>query len=89
MVFDKMAAICPDFKWLGFRISDPIQNLDHLQPNLFWTIQNPDYVGFQIPTVLHHGVYSGDLKSGLVGIKNGQREVGIQRVLGPYAEIQV
>ena len=42
MVFDKMAAICPDFKWLCFRISDPIQNSDHLQPNLFWTIQNPD-----------------------------------------------
>ena len=42
MVFDKMAAICPDFKWLGFRISDPIRNPDHLQPNLFWTIRNPD-----------------------------------------------
>ena len=25
MVFDKMAAICSDFKWLGFWISDPIQ----------------------------------------------------------------
>ena len=24
MVFDKMVAICPDFKWLGFQISDPI-----------------------------------------------------------------
>ena len=23
MVFDKMAAICLDFKWLSFRISDP------------------------------------------------------------------
>ena len=42
MVFDKMAAICPDFKWLGFRISDPIPDLDHLQPNLFSTIQNSD-----------------------------------------------
>ena len=42
MVIDKVAAICPDFKWMGFRISDPIQNLDHLQPNLFLTIQNPD-----------------------------------------------
>ena len=30
-----MAPICPDFKWLSFRISDPIQNPDHLQPNLF------------------------------------------------------
>ena len=34
MGFDKMVAICADFKWLGFRISDPIQNPDHLQPNL-------------------------------------------------------
>ena len=42
MVFDKMAAICLDFKWLGFRISYPIRNPDHLQPNLFWTIQNTD-----------------------------------------------
>ena len=33
MVFDKMAAICLDFNWLGFQISDPIQNPDHLQPN--------------------------------------------------------
>ena len=35
MVFDKMAPICPDFKWLGIRISDPIRNPDYLQPNLF------------------------------------------------------
>ena len=42
MVFGKMAAIYPDFKWLGFQISDPILNLDHLQTNLFLTIQNPD-----------------------------------------------
>ena len=42
MVFDKKAAICPDFKWLGFRTSDAIQNPDHLKPNLFWIIQNPD-----------------------------------------------
>ena len=42
MVFDKMAAICLDFKWLGLRISDPIQNPGNLQPNLFWTIQNPN-----------------------------------------------
>ena len=33
--FDKMATICLYFKWLGFLTSDPIQNLDHLQPNLF------------------------------------------------------
>ena len=29
MVSEKMAAICPDFKWLGSRISDPIQNPDY------------------------------------------------------------
>ena len=51
MFFDKMVAICPDFKWLGFRISDLSPNPDHLQPNLFMTIQNPDLSGFQIPTV--------------------------------------
>ena len=34
--------ICPDFKWLGFRISDTIKNPDHLQPDLFLPIQNPD-----------------------------------------------
>ena len=38
MVFDKMAAICPDFKWFGFWISDPIRNPDDLQPNLFLII---------------------------------------------------
>ena len=37
MFFDKMAAMCPDFKF--FRISEPIRNPDHFQPNLFWTIQ--------------------------------------------------
>ena len=36
-----MANICPDFKWLDFRISDYIRYLDHLQPILFSTIQNP------------------------------------------------
>ena len=46
-----MAAICPDFKWLGFRISDAIQNPDRLQPNLSLTIGNPDKSGFQIPTI--------------------------------------
>ena len=53
MVLDKMAAICLDFKKLCFRILDPIQNLDHLQPNLFLTIKNPDLSGFQIPIVLN------------------------------------
>ena len=41
IVFDKMGAICLDFIRLGFQISDPIRNQDHLQPNLFSTIQNP------------------------------------------------
>ena len=48
MYFDKIATICPDFKWFGFQISDPIWNLDHLQPNLYSTIRKS---GFQIPTV--------------------------------------
>ena len=51
MCFDQMAAICPYFKWLGFQISFPMQNPDHLQ-NLFLTIQNPDLSVFQIPTVI-------------------------------------
>ena len=42
IVFVKMAAICSDLKWWGFRISDPIRNPDHLQPKLFWTFQNPN-----------------------------------------------
>ena len=33
MFFDKMGAICLDFKWLGSQISDPIRNPNHLQPN--------------------------------------------------------
>ena len=36
---------------MEFRISDPIQNPDHLQPNLFLTIGNPDKSRFQISTV--------------------------------------
>ena len=52
MVFDKMEAICLDLKWLGFWISDPIWNPDHLQTNIFLTYQNPDPSKFQIPTVL-------------------------------------
>ena len=52
MVIDKMVAICPDFKWLCFLISDPIQNSNLVQPNLCLTIQNPEYPGFQIPTII-------------------------------------
>ena len=51
MGFDKLEAICLDFKLLGFQISYPIWNTDHLQPNPFLTIWNPDYSQFQIPTV--------------------------------------
>ena len=51
IVFEKMAAICSDFKWLGFHISDSIKKPGHLQTNLFLTIPNPDQSGFQIPTV--------------------------------------
>ena len=40
--FVKMVAICTNLAWLGFQISDPIQNPDHLQPNLILTIKNPD-----------------------------------------------
>ena len=46
-----MGAVCPDFKWLGFRISDPFQNLNYLKTNLFLASWNPDNLGFQIPTV--------------------------------------
>ena len=38
MVFVKMVAIYPDLKYLGFWISDPIQNPDYLSTNLFLTI---------------------------------------------------
>ena len=34
--YDNMAAICSDFKWLGFRNSNHIWNWDRLQPNLFF-----------------------------------------------------
>ena len=40
--FGKTADICPDFKWLGFWISDPIRNPDYFQPKLFCTIQIPE-----------------------------------------------
>ena len=32
-MFNKMVPIYLDFKWLGFHISDPIWNSDHLKPN--------------------------------------------------------
>ena len=46
MVCDKIAAFCPDFKWMAFQILDHIWN-----PEPFETIPNPDKSGFQIPTV--------------------------------------
>ena len=46
----KAEHFCLDFKWLGFGISDPIQNPDHLQTNLLPMIKNKDKSGFQIPT---------------------------------------
>ena len=42
MFFGKLVAICLDYKWLGLQISDPIQNPDHLKPNLFLRIWNTD-----------------------------------------------
>ena len=47
--FVKIAAICPYFKWLGFQISDPIQKLDHLQPNLFLANQKSRLVKISDP----------------------------------------
>ena len=35
-VFVKMVAICLDFKWLGFQISDPIWNPTICNPTSFW-----------------------------------------------------
>ena len=51
MVFQKMEAICPDFKSSSFQMSDLIQNLDFLKTNLFLPIWNLDVSRFQIPTV--------------------------------------
>ena len=42
MFFDKMASICLDFTGLGSQVSDLIENMEHLQTNLFLTIGNPD-----------------------------------------------
>ena len=63
MVFDKMVAISND---PDFHISDPIQNLDQLQPNLFLTIQNLDKSSFQIPSV--YGPFNGRFSKGLLTI---------------------
>ena len=41
-----MAPICPDFNRFGYQVPDPIQNPDHLQPNLFLEFEiktSPDF----------------------------------------------
>ena len=48
MILDKMAAICPDFKWLGFQIPFKIQTpwtqplLEHSKSRLVW-ISDPNF----------------------------------------------
>ena len=43
MVFDKMVAICPYFKWLGFRISDHVRNpRTSFGPFKIQTVPKPD-----------------------------------------------
>ena len=49
IVFAKLAAICLDFIWSGFQISDPIRNQDHLQPNLFSTFEIQNSSDFRSP----------------------------------------
>ena len=49
--FDKMAAICLGFKWLGFQTSESIWNTDCMQIDLFLTIQDLGANIFRIPTV--------------------------------------
>ena len=41
-----MVAVCPNFKCLGFQISDPIQDLNNLQTNLVRLLKiqtSPDF----------------------------------------------
>ena len=52
LVLKWSAGPIPNFKWSGSQISDHIQNSDHLQIDIFLTIQNPDSSIFQIPIVL-------------------------------------
>ena len=51
MVLDKMAPICADFKWSGIRLSNPIQNWEHLQINLFVTIQKTGCIPILPPLI--------------------------------------
>ena len=63
-VFDKMAAICLNFKWSGFQTSDSIQNPDHLQTNFFWPFR------FQIPNVYTLQCELNKLNSGYTILNN-------------------
>ena len=51
IVFDNMAAICLDFKWSGFRISDPVKFWTIWEPTVCWPFKNQKASRFQIPTV--------------------------------------
>ena len=75
-----MAPICPDFKWFDFQILDPIQNPDHLQPDLFLTIQNLESMIQQILIItqslvtyfisLRIVICHGQLKSSVLRVKD-------------------
>ena len=79
MVFDKMAAIRPDFKWLGFWISDPIQKsrpfetqpvLDHSKSRLS-DFRSPLYVEekcVDIEIVLHLSILVYNFGTNCMGL---------------------
>ena len=64
-----MAAICPHFKWIGFHISDLIQNLEHLQTNLFWPFKIQTSLNFWSP------LYKQDLNNLTYRIVGDQKSV--------------
>ena len=52
--------------------------MDHLQTNLFLTIQNPDYTGYQVPTVhcyvwVQHEIVETEIYGHIVGHYNGHK----------------
>ena len=53
MVFGKMAAICRDFKWLGFQISDPIQRSETFSTQPFFNNSKSRLVQISDP----HNIY--------------------------------
>ena len=61
--FLKVGFNCPDLKWLGFQFSDPIQNSDHLQPNLFWPFKMQTSLDFRSPFYSGFGNLFGFLES--------------------------